>query len=757
MLINKLKATVISLLLLAAPAFAQRTVMVSSNNSAILYPSNFFTANAASARSGLALQAFATNPVIPQTNGGTGATNAAVARTNFGLGWSALTNTDATNFRTAISLASYVTNPTIPLTNGGLGTTNIAVARTNLGLGWSALTNTSFGTATNTFCQGNDARIANIKAGSISNQDGIVELPDPNRSGGGGGTISMVGGNAYWGDGGNAGSISLDGGYLEGQGGSLISIGVDGFSGGTLNMSGGGSDDGGSISTYDGGGSINTRGTGTLELGVSGTRTTFVGAATSNITVSLPQSSVTLVGYSTNSALTAQSRTNLGLGATWLTNTDATNFRTAIGLASYVTNPTIPLTNGGLGTTNIAIARTNLGLGWSALTNTDATNFRTSIGLGSNNSPDFAAVNVLDPTLGGLTTIAGGSVGLYTSTNRSQGWSMVAAGISIGNVQILSGVGAYTSSITFTGNAASITRTNLGLGWSALTNTDGNTFLTAVGGLSVSNTSQAIVANTYQFQAATNDNPVNFSQMGLGSGSGGEYGGFYARNDGLYKFVFASGVATNALSDRVVFRTGGLELNVPLKFIGTNTTVNSAQSRTNLGLGWSALTNTDPANFRTAIGLASYVTNTIIPLTNGGLGTADIAVARTNLGLGWSALTNTDAINFRTAIGLGTTNSVTFSSLTLSSDLTFGDGDNIVLSTTNGTKIGTATNQLLGFYNQTPITRPSSTGVTTNGFTANGPANGVHADSRFTGGTGTNAYTISDIVAHLKSLGLIAP
>lgn len=58
-------------------------------------------------------------------------------------------------------------------------------------------------------------------------------------------------------------------------------------------------------------------------------------------------------------------RTNLGLGASWLTNTNATNFRSAIGLTL------------------------------SALTNTNVTNFRTDIGLGSlatNNSvPSFSA------------------------------------------------------------------------------------------------------------------------------------------------------------------------------------------------------------------------------------------------------------------------------------------------------------------------------------------------------------------------------
>jgi hypothetical protein len=96
------------------------------------------------------------------------------------------------------------------------------------------------------------------------------------------------------------------------------------------------------------------------------------------------------------------------------------------------------------------------------------------------------------------------------------------------------------------------------------------------------------------------------------------------------------------------------------------------------------------------------------------------------------------------------------SALTLSDNLTFGSGNNIVLSTTTGTKIGTATNQLLGFYGTTAIAQPSSTGLGTTGFVGGGGGNTVHADSTFTGGVGTTAYNISDIVKHLKNLGLIA-
>lgn len=79
---------------------------------------------------------------------------------------------------------------------------------------------------------------------------------------------------------------------------------------------------------------------------------------------------------------------------------------------------------------------------------------------------------------------------------------------------------------------------------------------------------------------------------------------------------------------------------------------------------------------------------------------------------------------------------------------------NIVLGTTTGTKVGTATTQKLAFYNSTPIVQPSSVGTTT-GFTA-GSGTTVRDDSSFTGNTGTKAYTIGDIVKHLKELGLLA-
>lgn len=60
----------------------------------------------------------------------------------------------------------------------------------------------------------------------------------------------------------------------------------------------------------------------------------------------------------------------------------------------------------------------------------------------------------------------------------------------------------------------------------------------------------------------------------------------------------------------------------------------------------------------------------------------------------------------------------------------------------------------LPFYSAAPAARPSSTGEST-GFTAGGGTTATHL-STFTGNVGSTAYTVSDIVKHLKNLGLIA-
>ncbi len=78
------------------------------------------------------------------------------------------------------------------------------------------------------------------------------------------------------------------------------------------------------------------------------------------------------------------------------------------------------------------------------------------------------------------------------------------------------------------------------------------------------------------------------------------------------------------------------------------------------------------------------------------------------------------------------------------------DGRNIQLAKGTGTKIGTEITQKLAFYGLTPIAQPSSTGETTGASDLS-----VTNATTFNGNNGSAAYTILDIVKHLKNYGLL--
>jgi len=84
----------------------------------------------------------------------------------------------------------------------------------------------------------------------------------------------------------------------------------------------------------------------------------------------------------------------------------------------------------------------------------------------------------------------------------------------------------------------------------------------------------------------------------------------------------------------------------------------------------------------------------------------------------------------------------------LNGTLTMGDADNIILNTTTGSKIATATTQKLAFWNATPIVQPT-TAVTAATFAANTSAI-VDDTATFDG------YTIGQVVKALRSAGLLA-
>lgn len=88
---------------------------------------------------------------------------------------------------------------------------------------------------------------------------------------------------------------------------------------------------------------------------------------------------------------------------------------------------------------------------------------------------------------------------------------------------------------------------------------------------------------------------------------------------------------------------------------------------------------------------------------------------------------------------------------------TFSDSGGVVTvetGTTNGVKIGGSSSSKLALWGATPVVQPSTTGTST-GFTA-GSGTAVNDASTFTGGTGSTAYRISDVVKALKQLGALA-
>jgi hypothetical protein len=152
---------------------------------------------------------------------------------------------------------------------------------------WAAITRASgFDTFTATPSSANLAAAVTNETGSGA----LVFATNP--------TLTTPNAAQYFGipNGGSAGRLEMNGGLTSGGSGSILTSGNGSFSGGNINTSASSSLDGGSILTNSGGGSIDTRGTGSIQFGVSGTRTTLVGSATgSNKTITMPNVTGTLI------------------------------------------------------------------------------------------------------------------------------------------------------------------------------------------------------------------------------------------------------------------------------------------------------------------------------------------------------------------------------------------------------------------------------------------------------------------------------
>jgi hypothetical protein len=133
-------------------------------------------------------------------------------------------------------------------------------------------------------------------------------------------------------------------------------------------------------------------------------------------------------------------------------------YNTTNGQIVYSGSNSLTFTNALQFSTNArAATRTNLGLGATWLTNTSATNFRTDIGLGTTNAVGFRSVEVSD----------GINAGIMRFTNITSGIQFLVGGtpkvsFTATNSEFATNV-TVAGSIAFSGSAAT-TLTNLGLG-----------------------------------------------------------------------------------------------------------------------------------------------------------------------------------------------------------------------------------------------------------------------------------------------------
>lgn len=575
----KLLATIFFSFLFLVCAFAQTRNVIVNTNSAVVQPTNFWSADVTNARSGLGLGTAATNPASAfqpssssltnlSQNNGANITNIAISNvvslqssldqklaTNGSLEISNITglSTSLGNKLSITGIAALSTNITgvVSLANGGTGATNASGARSVLGLG-SAATNPS------TAFQPSSSVLSNIAS---SNAINLTNIRATNIVG----TVALA---------------------------SNVSV--------------------------------------TLAISNGGTGATNAGGV----------------------------RTNLGLGWSALTNTNVTNFRTAVGLGSednvffnnvetennimvggdlYVTNAISVGENGiTFSSGSDSVTRSNLGLGWSALTNTNAGTSLVSVNSNGNvvsptnfwqQAPIQTLVQTFTPTVNATNngtnarnlyvysmapSVSGVTNTIVLPTNSATFDGDSATITHKGTTSTVTAVrqaGSATNLVTFNNTDESVkfireagqwtfyhnisyvepirfvdggiesnkaeSRTNLGLGWSALTNTNAATSLLGY------TTNGAVVANT-------GTNMLTFTNSVSLSGVSG--------NDGI-----------------LVWNPTDNEFYTEATFNGEiafNNTTNAAATRTNLGLGLPALTNTSNTTFQQAI----FTTNT--PPTN---------------------------------------------------------------------------------------------------------------------------------------------
>jgi hypothetical protein len=723
--------TIAIFLSLVVSGAAQTRNVVAGTNGVVVSPTNFWSADVSNARTGLGLGTAATNPAsafqpssvalsnLAAGNGGS-LTNitATIVGTNVAISnvvglQSALDGKLATNGNTT-GTASNVTG-VVSLANGGTGGTNATSARTSLGA-------TTVGV--NIFTLSNPDEIKFLRLNANSSVSALTAADFRTAIGVSAtvGTVTSVGMTV-------PAIFSLSTPTITSSGTFSLTLANQTSRHALLAPNGGGvpafrgvePDDLPSlaISKITGlqtalDGKLATGGTATLATNVTGIVALANGGTSgSNAATARTGLGATTVGGNIFTLINPSAITFLRINAdNTVSSLSDANFRTAIGLGTAATNPASAFQPSSSVLTNLAASNgenlTNvpassvkgvLTLSNGSLTNLTITIGATDRGLYATDGPERVALVV-----GGVNTLQVFSNSVQTSTGV--GLSVSGQGTFSTNVRI-------GGPLSFTGtNAAEnarVTRTNLFLGWTALTNSNAGTGLVSVdtNGEVVSPTNfwqvAPIVTRFVEFDPATNAttnivaarnlyiHSLVISRTGVTSTIALPITNSF---DGDVALVVHQGPTSSVTAVRTadaatnlvtmnqfeqtvefVFYNNVWQFNhnqsfiEPIYFSGTNATANATTSRDNLGLGTSNV----PTFSNVALGifgggttggfvgrssgsLVLYGTNVIsaVPAFYGWGGFSNLAMtaglARTNLGLPLAALTNTNSANFQAAV-----------------------------------------------------------------------------------------------------------